>query len=190
MRHRFASIKRVARILWLDPLSRRHLVRILTDKGKRWEKADLKPEDAARAAFTFSPTEGVSTFMVRNPQDEVAAVAAHLLGRQTSLRVPLHVLRIPTRSIRKRQITAIQSMGITGVMRVDKLHVDLYAVKQEYVDLGEELLDSQRSGADRVRRITGEIITHQLQKFAQLGREEIGVEAQRAVQRYLSSSGA
>ena len=178
---------RAARILWLDPLSRWHLVRILTDKGNRWENAALDSEDGAHATFTSAPHEGVSTFIAKNAHDEVAAVAAHLLVRQASLKGPFYVLRIPTRSIRRRQITAIRSMGVTGVRRVDMSHVDLYASKREYIDLVKELLDSQRSGIDRVRRITKDVITHQLQEFARLGPEKIKSDALKAVERYLES---
>ena len=148
----------------------RHLVRrpwfirVVYGQRELWEDANGDPNVLAGQAFSKTE-ESVSVYEVRCPIEELRAVAAVQLGRGSTPKSAVIAVRFSSSELKVAGIRVVRSGGTTGVPSVDRMHRDLAGNGASYGRLAEVVLERQRNGDDRVRRVGPNRLVHQFRRF-------------------------
>jgi len=127
-------------------------IRIHYGAIEQWEDARGSADDLAGPAFSCTD-EDVSVYRVSSAVEEARAIAACQLSRNVTPNKPIIALRFRRKEISESGIKIIKRRGITGVASVDREHRDLVGDENKYISLAKKILDLQREGHDRVRRM-------------------------------------
>jgi hypothetical protein len=144
------------------------VIRVLVSESSTWRKGEGVATEIAASTFALDSSEGVSVFLVRSPEEETHAAAAHVLKRGASVSDPAYVLRIRLWDLISHRIAVQATGGDTGVSGVDRWHRDLRAPLDHYGALTRSLLDARLLGADNVREIPGRLLARQFERFVAL----------------------